>query len=102
MPTFSPQVLRDIGYQLFQTAGCRDEDSRAVVDHIVESNLFGHDSHGVMRYAEYLRALKEGRFKPQATPEIVTDRPCTAVVDANGALGQIGANFATRLAVDKA
>ncbi len=102
MPTFSPQVLRDIGYQLFQTAGCREEDSRAVVDHIVESNLFGHDSHGVMRYAEYLRALREGRFKPQATPVVVTDHPCTAVVDANGALGQIGANFATRLAIDKA
>lgn len=102
MPTFSPQVLRDIGYQLFQTAGCREEDSRAVVDHIVESNLFGHPSHGVMRYAEYLRALRERRFKPQATPRIVSDHPCTAVVDANGALGQVGANVATRLAIDKA
>lgn len=102
MPTFKPQVLRDIGYQLFQTAGCREDDSCAVVNHIVESNLFGHDSHGVMRYAEYLRALREGRFKPQATPEIVSDHPCTAVVDANGALGQIGANFATRLAIEKA
>ncbi len=102
MPTLSPQVLREIGYELFEKAGCQKEDSRAVVDHIVESNLFGHDSHGVMRYAEYLRALREGRFQPQATPEVVTDHPCTAVVDANGALGQIGANFATRLAVKKA
>lgn len=102
MPTLSPQVLREIGYELFQTAGCREEDSRAVVDHIVESNLFGHDSHGVMRYAEYLRALREGRFQPQATPEVITEHPCTAVVDAKGALGQIGANFATRLAIKKA
>ena len=102
MPTFNPQDLREIGYRLFQTAGCREDDSRAVVDHIVESNLFGHPSHGVMRYAEYLRALREGRFKPRAVPRTVSDHPCTAVVDANGALGQIGANFATRLAIDKA
>ncbi len=102
MPTFNPQDLREIGYRLFQTAGCREDDSRAVVDHIVESNLFGHPSHGVMRYAEYLRALRDGRFKPRATPRIVSDHPCTAVVDANGALGQIGANFATRLAIEKA
>lgn len=102
MPTFNPQDLREIGYRLFRTAGCREDDSRAVVDHIVESNLFGHPSHGVMRYAEYLRALRDGRFKPRATPRIVSDHPCTAVVDANGALGQIGANFATRLAIEKA
>ena len=86
----------------FRRPAAREDDSRAVVDHIVESNLFGHPSHGVMRYAEYLRALRDGRFKPRATPRIVSDHPCTAVVDANGALGQIGANFATRLAIEKA
>ena len=102
MPKFSPKTLREIGYELFEAAGCRKEDSHAVVDHIVESNLFGHDSHGVMRYAEYLRALREGRFHPRATPEVLADRPCTAVVDAKGALGQIGANFAANLAVKKA
>ena len=73
-----------------------------MTDHLVESNLFGHDSHGAMRYYEYARALRDGRFQARATPVVVRENPCTAVVDGQGALGQIGATFAMNLAIDKA
>jgi hydroxycarboxylate dehydrogenase B len=102
MPKFKPAVLQQIGYELFEAAGCTPEDTRAVVDHLIESNLFGHDSHGAIRFYEYARAIREGRFQTRATPEIVSDKPCTAVVDANGALGQVGATFAINLAIEKA
>ena len=102
MPNFQPSALREIGYQLFEASGCTTEDAHAVVDHLVESNLFGHDSHGAIRYYEYTRAIREGRFQPRATPTIVRDYPSTAVVDAGGALGQVGATFAINLAIDKA
>ena len=102
MPNILPSRLREIGYQLFEASGCTAEDARAVVDHLVESNLFGHDSHGAIRYYEYTRAIREGRFQPRATPEVVRDKPSTAVVDAGGALGQVGATFAMNLAIEKA
>ena len=102
MPNFKPERLRNIGYELFRAAGCREEDARAVVDHLVESNLFGHDSHGAIRFYEYAGAVREGRFNPAARPEIVRDHPTVAVVDAGGAMGQVGATFATELAIKKA
>ena len=102
MPKFTPQELSEIGYSLFQAAGCREEDAKAVVDHLVESNLFGHASHGAIRFYEYVQAIREGRFKPDAKPEVVRDHPATAVVDAGGAMGQVGATFATELAIEKA
>ena len=102
MPNIKPAALRDIGYQLFEASGCTAEDARAVVDHLVESNLFGHDSHGAIRYYEYTRAMREGRFQPRATPTVVQEFPGTAVVDAGGALGQVGATFAMKLAMEKA
>ena len=102
MPRFTSQELREIGYSLFHASGCGDEDVKAVVDHLVESNLFGHDSHGAIRFSEYARAIREGRFQPNATPKIVKDHPATAVVDAGGAMGQVGATFATKLAMEKA
>lgn len=102
MPNILPGRLREVGYQLFEASGCTADDARAVVDHLVESNLFGHDSHGAIRYYEYTRAIREGRFQPRATPEIVRDYPSTAVVDAGGALGQVGATFAMNLAIEKA
>ena len=102
MPRFTPQELRDIGYKLFSAAGCDPGDAKAVVDHLVESNLFGHDSHGAIRYYEYARAIREGRFNPKSKPTIVRDHPAAAVVDAGGAMGQVGATFATELAMEKA
>ncbi len=102
MPRFRPEVLREIGYELFVAAGCTPSDAGTVVDHLVESNLFGHDSHGVIRFPEYVTAIREGRYQARANPEVVRDTPCTAVVDAHGALGQIGASFATELAIEKA
>lgn len=102
MPTFKPEALRQLGYQIFQAAGCSAADTHAVVDHLVDSNRFGHDSHGVIRYPEYVRAMREGRFNPQAKPTIVSDHPCAAVVDADGALGQVGGTFAMNLAMEKA
>lgn len=102
MPRFTPDTLRQIGYDLLQAAGCTPEDARIVVDHLVESNLFGHDSHGAIRYPEYVRAIKEGRFQARAAARIVRESPCAAVVDGGGALGQLGGRFAMQLAIDKA
>ena len=68
MPRFSPQALRELGYRLFQAAGCRPEDARAVVDHLVESSLFGHDSHGAIRVYVYAHGIRDGRFNPGARP----------------------------------
>ena len=102
MPRFTPPELREIGYTLFEAAGCREEDVKAVVDHLVDSNLFGHDSHGAIRFSEYARAIREGRFQAVARPTIVKDHPAVAVVDAGGAMGQVGATFATELAFKSA
>ena len=102
MPIFKPDQLQQIGYQLFEAAGCSPENAKAVVDHLVESNLFGHDSHGAIRFYEYAQAIRDGRFDPKAVPEIIKEHPCTAVVDAHNTLGQVGATFATNLAIQKA
>lgn len=102
MPIFKPEKLQQIGYQLFEATGCSPGHAKAVVDHLVESNLFGHDSHGAIRFYEYAQAIQAGRFNPKAEPEIIKEHPCTAVVDAHNALGQVGGTFATNLAIQKA
>ena len=55
-----------------------------------------------MRYYEYGQAIREGRFGVRSTPRIIQETPATAVVDGDGAWGQIGANLATHILIDKA
>ena len=76
MPHIKPDALRQIGYQLFETAGCPPESARAVVDHLVESSLYGHDSHGSLRIYEYIGQIQDGIFDPKGQPSIISDRPC--------------------------
>jgi uncharacterized oxidoreductase len=35
-------------------AGSTEQEARIVGDHLVDANLAGHDSHGVIRVAKYL------------------------------------------------
>ena len=56
MPRLTADRLRALGMELFTAAGCGPEDARAVVDHLVESSLFGHDSHGTIRWIALWRS----------------------------------------------
>lgn len=102
MPNFRPDDLQTLGYALFEACGCSPEAARTVVDHLVESSLFGHDSHGTLRFYEYVHQMRAGTFDPAGSPRILRDRACTAVVDGGGAMGQVGAGFAMDLAMAKA
>ena len=102
MPTIPPDRLRQIGCELFETAGFAAEDARTVIDHLVDSSLYGHDSHGIIRIYEYLTFFEKGVWNPRGVPKIVSDRPCTAIVDGDSAMGQISGAFAMRIAMQKA
>tara|TARA_B100000809_G_scaffold16917_4_gene15107 strand:+ start:998 stop:2083 length:1086 start_codon:yes stop_codon:yes gene_type:complete len=95
---FSTESLTRIGCALFEAAGCNEADARTVAEHLVESSLFGHDSHGTLRLYEYIDQIRAGTFAADGRPQIVRERGSTAILDGGGALGAV----AGRLAVDRA
>lgn len=102
MPTVTADALRRIGQEFFIALGCRTDDAQIVADHLVQSNLYGHDSHGALRMYEYAQAVSEGGINPQKAPEVVSDHACTAVIDAHDGFGQVGATLAANMAIEKA
>lgn len=102
MPTATAPALRRIGKDFFIALGCSREDARIVADHLVQSSLYGHDSHGTLRMNEYAQSVKEGRIFPQKAPEVVSEHACTAVIDAYDGFGQVGATLAANMAIEKA
>jgi LDH2 family malate/lactate/ureidoglycolate dehydrogenase len=69
---------------------------------LVESNLAGHDSHGVIRILTYVTFIDNGWVIPAARPEILNETETTATVKGNWSFGQISATYATDLAIAKA
>jgi len=87
---------------IFVRAGVPKEEANIVARALVNANLVGHDSHGVLRIPQYLNSIESGHIRPSATPKVVLDTPTIAVLDCGWGFGQVGAVWAMRLAIEKA
>ena len=83
-------------------AGCAPAEARAVGERLVDSNLVGHDSHGVLRVGKYLEWVRDGTLMPNTPPTIEFENDSLAIVDGHRGFGQVTGEFATRLGIAKA
>ena len=58
-------------------------------DSLVDANLCGHDSHGVMRVPQYIDFLRKGTYKPGVALTMLNETPAVLTADANWGLGQV-------------
>ena len=86
----------------FRATGSEDDEARAIADHLVEANLVGHDSHGVIRVSKYIDWHAEDMVVANQHAEIVRETACTAVVDGRYGYGQVIGWEAMDIAVRKA
>ncbi len=93
-------VLKEFVCNIYMSAGAVEEDAQIVANHLVESNLMGHDSHGVIRTDFYINTMKVGPSSDRM--EIVRETPTSAVINVNNALGMVAAKKAMSLAIKKA
>lgn len=77
-----------------------EDDARCLADSLVQTSLWGIDSHGIARLTHYLNRLTHGSIK--ARPEIVVTRsgPGTAQVAGDRGLGIVVAHRANRIAIE--
>lgn len=82
--------------------GVPESDAKTVSDCLVESNLMGLDTHGVIRLKLYMDRIKAGGNNPRPNISILRENACTALMDADNALGPVGGTHAIELAIEKA
>lgn len=102
MLTLTAQRLHTATQRIFEAAGTPTDLATQMADILVESNLVGHDSHGVLRIPAYVEQIRKGGLVPDARPEIIAETPGSALVDGKYGFGHIAAAFATDVAVRKA
>lgn len=102
MPQLEPARLRAYVARIFEAAGAPTDDAALVAGHLVEANLQGHDSHGVIRVERYIRDIEAGILHPGAEVRLDRDDETTAVVDGGWNFGQVVAHRAMAVAVEKA
>jgi uncharacterized oxidoreductase len=100
--TIAAPRLVELVTAIMHAAGCNAQEAATIARRLVDSNLVGHDSHGVLRVGKYLEWVREGWLKANQTPTIVFDSDAIAIVDGNRGFGQVVGEFAGKLGTAKA
>ena len=86
---------------IFERLDVTAEDAGIVAHHLVEADLRGVHSHGVIRVPAYVTALKDGKINPKPNLEIVEDHGGQLVMDGDNGFGQLAAFRANELAIQR-
>jgi len=96
-----PVPLKRLVADIFAAAGCRPPENERIGHYLVEANLVGHDSHGVIRVPVYIQWLKEGKVLANQELKVVHENDVMAVVDGQFGFGQVMGERAMQLGIAK-
>jgi uncharacterized oxidoreductase len=93
--------LKRLTSDIFAAAGCKREEAERIGEHLVEANLVGHDSHGVIRVSSYIDFVRAGKVVPNRHIETVFENEVIAVVEGGYGFGQTIGEEAVRIGIEK-
>ena len=86
---------------IFLKAGYSEEYAPLVADNLIQAELRGVRSHGLVQVKPYVERFLAGRIC-NARPELVQESAATAVVDGHFAPGVVSGTYGMNLAIQKA
>jgi LDH2 family malate/lactate/ureidoglycolate dehydrogenase len=96
--TVPADTLRDFARRCYAALGLPDTDAALVADSLVQSDLWGHPSHGIMRLFWYAVRLESGAMSPVTRPEL-SGKGALLTMNGNDGVGQVVARAAMDAAI---
>lgn len=87
---------------IFASAGCSSEEAKRIAKNLVDANLTGHDSHGVIRTPRYLAWLRDEKLLPDRDISTVTDAGAMMILDGQFGFGQTVGPLAVERGIERA
>ena len=85
---FPHAPLRKLVSAIFAANGSDQVEADLIGNHLVEANLAGHDSHGVIRTPIYIQWLKAGDVLANRQLKVIHEMDSLAIVDGQQGYGQ--------------
>ena len=86
----------------FEKEGFSSRDARIIADNLLEADLRGLNTHGVLRVTMYLKRVRAGVLNSRAEPELLQETPAFAIWDAHNCMGQLACVKAMDMAIERA
>lgn len=101
-PVVPPDDLRTFAAECYRALGMEAGPAALIADNLVQADLWGHSSHGVMRVFWYAARIRSGATNLSRGPETLVDAGALALIDGHDGPGQPVAQAAMDMAVEKA
>jgi LDH2 family malate/lactate/ureidoglycolate dehydrogenase len=101
-PRVNHERLIDFCSAVYASVGMPEADARLVADTLVQADLWGHQSHGVLRLGWYFDRVRNKVMNPVTKPEFVVDAGAMAVIDGHDGVGHVLTVLAARETVKRA
>jgi LDH2 family malate/lactate/ureidoglycolate dehydrogenase len=102
LPRITAAALAAFARRVLEAAGLPAGDAEQIAGLMVEADLRGSDTHGVIRLPLYVRRLKAGGIKTRPDIRLVQEKPAAALVDGDNGMGHLVMRFAAETAIAKA
>lgn len=97
-----PARLQEVAAAVYRSAGLPEQDAALAADTLIQADLWGHQSHGLLRLGWYYARLQSGAMKALTQTSLVVDAGAVAVMDGHDGVGQVIARRAVDQAVARA
>ena len=97
-----PEAIEQVVVRIFEAAGCEAAEAATIARNLVDANLTGHDSHGVIRVQRYIEYIESGEVVPGQHATVVFETDSIVIVDGNKGFGQVIAEETMTLLAAKA
>ena len=98
----SAETLTGFVTEIFKSAGCPGQGARDIAECLVQTNLWGIDSHGVLRTPEYLKRFLSGAMNHQPEVRTLKTGGALEVLDADNGAGYVAGRAAMARAIELA
>jgi LDH2 family malate/lactate/ureidoglycolate dehydrogenase len=100
--TTDSDALTGFCMAVLERLGVPSDEARIIAVNLVDTDLRGIDSHGVVRFPVYVRRIEDGGTNPRPIIRVERETRTTAIVDGGNGLGQLVGVRAMEIAIGKA
>ncbi|QHE83713.1 Ldh family oxidoreductase [Hydrogenophaga sp. BPS33] len=97
-----PVRAQALAAAVYRSVGVPEEEAALAADTLVQADLWGHQSHGLLRLAWYVARLRSGAMKPVTHLSLAVDAGAVAVLDGADGVGPVVARRAVEEATRRA
>ncbi|PPA70405.1 Ldh family oxidoreductase [Jeotgalibacillus proteolyticus] len=102
LPTkFDWEKLQQFCIEIFEKNGLSNKDATTVSESLVQANLRGVDSHGVVRTSIYIKRVEEGLINPEAEIAMEQEKGAVTLLNGQNHFGAVVGTKAMNMAIRK-